>query len=232
MQPSAMNSRAMMPAWGQWRRHCNEGNNAFADQGQQCHIVTRATIPSWQWQGWLCINNGDNAVIIREKNAIATTAKILRIDGNTIATWDDTSSTTSSKGNFASWTTTKTRLHISNGNDAIVMRATIAIAIMAKKPAHGWWQCQLADKQWGQWHWWWRWCHCNEGNDASLTMATTQSWQGQQHHRRSRATTPLLQERQHHLDNSKDACALTTAITPLLWGQQLQWQQWQRRLRI
>jgi hypothetical protein len=29
-------------------------------------------------------------------------------------------------------------LHIHNGNDAIVMRATIAIATMAKMPAHQW----------------------------------------------------------------------------------------------
>jgi hypothetical protein len=49
---------------------------------------------------------------------------------------DDTSSTTSGEGNNASSTTAETRLRINNGNDAIVMRAKIAIATMAKMPAH------------------------------------------------------------------------------------------------
>jgi hypothetical protein len=60
---------------------------------------------------------------------------------------DNTSSTTSNKGNNASLTTAETHLPIDNGNDAIVMRATIAIATMAKMPAHQRQQCQLANKQ-------------------------------------------------------------------------------------
>jgi hypothetical protein len=50
-----------------------KGNNA---------IVMRAKTPSPQRQGCLCINNGDNAIGIREKFVIATMAKTLRIDGN------------------------------------------------------------------------------------------------------------------------------------------------------
>jgi hypothetical protein len=51
-------------------------------------IVTRATTPSHQWQGHLCIDNGNNAIIIKAKIAIATMAKTLHIDGNNaIATW-------------------------------------------------------------------------------------------------------------------------------------------------
>jgi hypothetical protein len=34
---NAIAMRAAMPAWGQWQHHCNKGNNAFADQGQQRH---------------------------------------------------------------------------------------------------------------------------------------------------------------------------------------------------
>jgi hypothetical protein len=56
-----------------------KGNNA---------IVMRATIPSWHWQGCLCINNGSNAIVIREKIAIMTMAKTLHINGNNaIAMW-------------------------------------------------------------------------------------------------------------------------------------------------
>jgi hypothetical protein len=45
-------------------------------------------------------------------------------------------------------------LHINNGNNAIVMRVTIAIATMAKTPEHQWQQC-----------------HHDKGNDASLTTS-------------------------------------------------------------
>jgi hypothetical protein len=38
-------------------------------------IVTRATTPSQQQQGRLCINNGNNAIVIRAKIAIATMEK-------------------------------------------------------------------------------------------------------------------------------------------------------------
>jgi hypothetical protein len=50
-----------------------KGNNA---------IVTRAKTPSPQQQGRLCIDHGNDAIIIRAKIAIATTSKTLRIDGN------------------------------------------------------------------------------------------------------------------------------------------------------
>jgi hypothetical protein len=43
---------------------------------------------------------------------------------------------TSSKGNNASSTMAETRLCINNSDDAIVTKATIAIAITAKTPAH------------------------------------------------------------------------------------------------
>jgi hypothetical protein len=59
---------------------------------------------------------------------------------------DNTSSTTSGKDDNASSTTAETRLRINNGNDAIVTRATFAIATPAKMPAHQRRQCQLADK--------------------------------------------------------------------------------------
>jgi hypothetical protein len=51
-------------------------------------IVTRAKTPSPQRQGHLCIDNGNNAIVIRAKIAIATTAKTLLTNGNnTIKTW-------------------------------------------------------------------------------------------------------------------------------------------------
>ncbi len=46
------------------------------------------------------------------------------------------------------------RLHINDGNNAIVMRVIIAIATMAKTPAHQQQQC-----------------HHDKGDNASLTMS-------------------------------------------------------------
>jgi hypothetical protein len=44
--------------------------------------------PSQKWQGCLCIDNDNKAIIIRAKIAITRMAKTLRIDGNNaIATW-------------------------------------------------------------------------------------------------------------------------------------------------
>jgi hypothetical protein len=77
-------------------------------------------------------------------------------DGNTAIT---TMATTPSwiKGNNAIVTRKTTLsqrqqgcLRINNGNDTIIMRATIAMATVAKTPAHQWQQC-----------------HHNEGNNAS-----------------------------------------------------------------
>jgi hypothetical protein len=50
-----------------------KGNNA---------IVTRAKTPSPQWQGRLCIDNGNDDIVIRAKIANATMAQTLRIDGS------------------------------------------------------------------------------------------------------------------------------------------------------
>ncbi len=59
----------------------NAGQEIREPKGNDA-IVTRANAPSPQWQGRLCINNGDDAIVIRAKIAIATMAKTLRIDGN------------------------------------------------------------------------------------------------------------------------------------------------------
>jgi hypothetical protein len=50
-----------------------KGNNA---------IVTRETTPSQQQQGSLCIDNGNNTIVMRAKLAITKMTKTLRIDGN------------------------------------------------------------------------------------------------------------------------------------------------------
>jgi hypothetical protein len=84
-------------------------------------------------------------------------------------------------------------VRINNGNNVIVMGVTIAIVILAKMPAHQW-----------------QWCHCNkgnnaslttsnEGNDASLIMAETpahQQWQGRQRDESNNCCC----------NNSKDVC--------------------------
>jgi hypothetical protein len=242
-------------------------------------IDTRPTKPSWQRQGRLRINSRDNAIVMRATIAIATTAKILRINGNNaIATWvtmpaqqqamratalaqqwwrhactsttvtmqlwreqqsssqqqqrclhidgnnaslpvidkgnniddDDNAISTRAmtpawgwqqrhhnKGTMPSWikgnntiVTMATmpawwwqgRLRINNGNNTIVMRVTIAMATMAKMPAH--WRQQ---------------CHHNEGNNASLTIC--------------------IKGDDASLTDGRDACALTTT-TAGSWQEQ------------
>jgi hypothetical protein len=51
---------------------------------------------------------------------------------------DDTSLTTSGEGDSASSTMVEASLHINNGADAIMTRATFAIATPANMPAHQW----------------------------------------------------------------------------------------------
>ncbi len=76
-------------------------------------------------------------------------------------------------------------LCINNSNNAIVTRATIAIATMAKTPAH-----------------WRQWCHLDEGDDNSLTTRNEGN-----NASLMMAETPLHQWWQwlHH-NNGKDAC--------------------------
>jgi hypothetical protein len=59
----------------------NAGQEIWEPKGNDA-IATRAKTPSPQRQGRLCIDNGDDAIVVRAKIAIATTAKTLRIDGN------------------------------------------------------------------------------------------------------------------------------------------------------
>jgi hypothetical protein len=76
-------------------------------------IVTRATTPSQQWQGCLCIDNGDDVIITRATIAMATTAK------TPAHQWqqrhhnkgNNTSLMTSNKGNDASSTTAEMPAH-------------------------------------------------------------------------------------------------------------------------
>jgi hypothetical protein len=79
---NAIVMRAAMPAWGR------QQNKA---------ITTKETVPSW--------TKGDNAVVMRATTPSQQWLKCLCID---------------------------------NSNNAIVMRATLAIMTMAKMPAHQW----------------------------------------------------------------------------------------------
>jgi hypothetical protein len=63
---------------------------------------------------------------------------------------DNAGSTTSNKGDDARSTAVETCLCINNSNNAIVKRATIAIATTVKMPAHLRQQRQLTGEQQGQ----------------------------------------------------------------------------------
>jgi hypothetical protein len=147
-------------------------------------MMTMPLQRGWQRQ----LEDGNNAIAMRETTP-------LRIKGDGVIV---TRATTP-----ALWL--QGCLSIGNSNNAIVMRATIAIATTTKTPAH--WQQQ---------------CHHNKGNntssttsnegiDAILTMVeTAEHWQRQRHH--------CDKSDNRHSNNDKNACALT-ARTPSQHGQ-------------
>jgi hypothetical protein len=97
------------------------------------------------------------------------------------------------------------RLHINEGYNAIMMRATIAIATTAKMP-----------EDWRQWP------HHNKGSNASL-MTCDKGKEASS----TMADTPAHQWQQwcHH-NNGKDTSILMTAMLPLLQGQRCQLNAW------
>ncbi len=117
----------------QWqKRLCINSNSAFS---------TRAATPLWWEQGCLCIDDDNNVQqgwwchLKDSNNAIATRATMpSQIKSNNTTITRAMTPAQQQQG----------CLGINNGNNAIVMRATIAIVMMAKKPVH-----------------WQRWCHHN-----------------------------------------------------------------------
>jgi hypothetical protein len=212
VQPSAMKSRVMMAAWGQWRRHRNEGYNAIADQGQvysqpdlRCprpvkkgQKRNKSKLWACQWVAQTCILYMCKCCLVNQNLTKFANYSALfpQVQGNTGQEIREP------KGNDAIVTRAKTpspqwqgRLCIDNGNNAIVIRAKN--------------------------------CNCDNGktlrinaNNAIETWVTPLA-RGQA----ARATT-LAQQRQRH------ACASTTAMTPSWREQQLPLRQRQRRLRI
>jgi hypothetical protein len=183
-------------------------------------IVTRATTPYWQWQGRLCIDNGNNTIIMRVIKGKDTYALMAIMPlqqgqqhhcndgGDACASmiltmplqWgqqrqlEDDNSTIAMratrplqiKGNNAIVTRATMPawqwqgcLHIDNSINAIVMRATIAIAKMVKMHAHQRQQCHCNESNNAitmmartPAHQWWQQCHCNDGNDTNLRTVT------------------------------------------------------------
>ncbi len=143
-------TRATTPAWGRQQCHHNEGNNAVTDQGWWCHcyegndasLTTARTPAHWQWQQHHC-HEANNCNCNNDKDACTSAAMAPLQQGQ----WRVTRATTLV---WQQWR----RLHINDGNDAIMMRVTIAIGTTAKMPAH--WQQQ---------------CHHDKDNHASLTTS-------------------------------------------------------------
>jgi hypothetical protein len=154
-----------MPLWQGQHRQLEDSNNAIATMATMLWIngddtiVTRAITPAWQRQGCLRINNGYNAIVMRETIIIAMVAKM------PVHQWqryhhnkgDNTNLTSRDEGVMLVWQWQRC-LCINDGNNSIVTRATIAITTMEKMPAH--WRQQ---------------CHLNEGNNASLTTRDNKS---------------------------------------------------------
>ncbi len=123
------------------RRHCNKGNNCHCNNGKDA-CASMATMPLQQGQQRHHNDSKDNCTLMMmtmplqqgkqcqledSNNAITTRATMpSRIKGNNAIVTRATMPTQQQER----------RLPINNGSNAIVMRATITIAMMAKTPAH------------------------------------------------------------------------------------------------
>jgi hypothetical protein len=151
---NAIAMRAMTLAWVWQQCHCKKGNNAVADQGQQHCCRSRATMPLLQGQ-WHHFDDRKGICTSTMAMMPSSWGQQLQLQQwQNPAHWqqqchcnvgDNASSITSNNYNDASLTTAEIHLRINNGNNAIMMRATSAIATMAKTPAHWRQQHQLAN---------------------------------------------------------------------------------------
>jgi hypothetical protein len=182
-----------MPAHQQWQWcHHDKSNNCYCNNGKDACALT-ATMPAWQ-----CVMKAMTSKMIMMPLQQGQQHQLE--DGNDAIAMRATTPP-QIKGNDAIVTRATTpaqqwqgRLCINNGNNAIVMRATITITTMAKTPAH--WRQQ---------------CHHNKGNNASLTTSN----KGDDPSLTMVETLAHRQRQQRHCDkstnchceNGKDACA-------------------------
>jgi hypothetical protein len=175
---------------------CNVGNGASA---------TRATMPLWQQQKCLRIDNGNDAIVTRATTPACQWQQCHCNEGNNII------------ATMAKMPGLQRRLFISKGN-TITMRVTAPawqhwdayLLMTATTPLLQGQQYQLNDY-------------------ASLTMAELPLQQGRQlplqrwqDAHTSKASASSRQGKQCHRDDGKDACASMMMKTPLQQGQQCQ----------
>jgi hypothetical protein len=152
-------TRVVMQAWGRQWRHCKEWNNTVLDLGWYA-IGTRAMMPTWQQQGPLHFNKGNNAIVMRATITMAVTAK-MPVHQQQLCHHNKgnyASSMTSKEGSNASLTTAEMHAHqqrqqrhhdesnhchcnnLINSNDAIMMRATMPALWQAMRATRlAWW---------------------------------------------------------------------------------------------
>jgi hypothetical protein len=172
---NAIMTRAMMPAWGRQQCHHDKGKNAIADQGQQRHcykgddaILMTARMPAYrQWQQCHCYE-GNNCNCNNSEDACISMA--------TTPSWQMQQCQLEDKQQ-GRWRC------ISNGDNTIMTRATIAIATTAKMPVHWWQRCQFDNEWWGQTLMMTmmrlqqgQQCQLEDGNNGIMTRATMPSW--------------------------------------------------------
>jgi hypothetical protein len=223
--------------------HCNDGKNACA---------STATTPLWKGQQYHC-NHGEDACALMMTTTLLQQGQQRQLQDSKDAIVRRATTPSRIKGDNAIVTRETPPaqqrqgcLCIDNSNNAIAMRATIAIATTAKMPAHQRQRCyhdkgddaSLTMSNEGNnasltmvempAHQHWPWCHhgksnnchCDNGEDACASTAMTPSWQGQQ-----RQLDNKQQGRQHqwwqqcHCNEGNNA-SLRTAMMPSQQGQQ------------
>jgi hypothetical protein len=189
----------------QQRCHHNGGNKCHQDDGKDA-CASKAKMPLQQGQQCHC-NDAKDAYALMMTTTPLQWGQQHQLEGSNVAIAMRATTPSQIKGNDAIATRATTpaqsrqgRLCINNGNNTIVMRATIAIVTMAKMPAY--WRQQ---------------CHHNKGNNASLTTSNEGNDASL-----TTAEKPVRQQWQQchcdksnnrHCNNSKDACTLM-ATTP------------------
>jgi hypothetical protein len=155
------NNASLMTVLAQLRQrcHCNKVNNHHRNNGKDA-CTSMAPTPLQRGQQHHCNDGKDTCTLMMTMMPLQQgQQRQLEDGGNAIATRATTpleikgDSAIVTRATMLAWQW-QGRLRIDNGHDAIIMRATIAIATMAKMPSHQW-----------------QWCHHNNSNNASSTTS-------------------------------------------------------------
>jgi hypothetical protein len=187
------------------RHHCDKGNNRHRNNSKDACTSTATTPTQWgQQRHW--DDNKDTCALMMTTTPLQRGQQCQLEDGNnaittraTTPSWIKVNNAIVMRVTMPAWQR-QGRLRIDNGNNTIVMREKIAIAMTVKTPVHR--------QQWAHHnkddnassttsnkgskasstkaetpvHWQLQWRHCNESNNFYPNIGKMPAHQRQQHH--------------------------------------------------